>query len=52
VVVECLGAFFGFPEFDLFRFLAALAAMLCAGAMLGRAFLLTIRLHRADRGSA
>ena len=52
VVVECMGAFFGFPEFDLFRFLAALVAMLCAGAMLGRAFLLTIRLHRADRGSA
>ncbi len=52
VVVESLGAFVGSPELEIFRFLAALVAMLCAGAILGRALLLTIRLHRADRGSA
>jgi hypothetical protein len=52
VVVECVGAFFDRPELDLVRFAAALVAMACAGAMLGRALLLTIRLHRADRGSA
>lgn len=26
--------------------------MVCGGAMLGRALLLTIRLHRADRGGS
>lgn len=52
VVVECLGAFFNTPALEVFRLLAALIAMLCGGAMLGRALLLTIRLHRADRGGA
>lgn len=52
VAVECVGAFLGYPELDPARFLAALVAMVCAGAILGRALLLTIRLHRADRGSA
>jgi hypothetical protein len=52
VLVECLGAFFGTPTLEVFRLLAALIAMVCGGAMLGRALLLAIRLHRADRGSA
>lgn len=52
VSVECLGAFFNTPELEIFRLLAALVAMVCGGAMLGRALLLTIRLHRADRGGA
>jgi hypothetical protein len=50
--VECLGAFFSTPALEVFRLLAALIALVCGGAMLGRALLLTIRLHRADRGSA
>ncbi len=52
VAVECAGAFFDSPDLKIFRLGAALVAMLCGGAMLGRALLLTIRLHRADRGSA
>lgn len=52
VAVECLGAFLLYPELEIFRLLAALTAMVGGGAMLGRALLLTIRLHRADRGSA
>ena len=52
VAVECLGAFFALPDLEIFRLGAALVAMLCGGAMLGRSLLLTIRLHRADRGSA
>ncbi len=52
VLVECLGAFLAHPGFAIFQFLAAIVAMLCAGAILGRALLLTIRLHRADRGGA
>lgn len=52
VLVECVGAFFGYPAFEIFQYTGALVAMFCAGAILGRALLLTIRLHRADRGSA
>ena len=52
VAVECVGAVFASPNFEVFRLGAALAAMLCAGAMLGRALLLTVRLHRTDWGRA
>jgi hypothetical protein len=52
VVVECVAAFLGSPELEIFRLGAALVAMFCGSAMLGRALLLTIRLHRADRGGA
>lgn len=52
VAVECVGAFLASPDLGIFRLGAALAAMLCAGAMLGRAMLLSVRLHRANRGSA
>ncbi|KAF0099699.1 MAG: hypothetical protein FD144_3719 [Rhodospirillaceae bacterium] len=51
VAVECAGAFLANPDLEIFRLGAALVAMLCGGAMLGRALLLTIRLHLADRGS-
>jgi hypothetical protein len=51
VAVECLGAFLDSPELEIFRLGAAIVAMFCGSAMLGRALLLTIRLHRADRGS-
>ena len=50
VAVECVAAFLGNPELEIFRLGAALVAMFCGSAMLGRALLLTIRLHRADRG--
>ena len=52
VAVECLGAFLDSPDLEIFRLGAAIVAMFCGSAMLGRALLLTIRLHRADRGSA
>lgn len=51
VVIEWVGAFFDSPGLEIFRLGAALVAMLCAGAVFGRALLLTIRLHRADRGA-
>jgi hypothetical protein len=50
VAVECVAAFLGSPELEIFRLGAALVAMVCGSAMLGRALLLTIRLYRADRG--
>ncbi len=50
VAVECVAAFLDNPELEIFRLGAALVAVLCGSAMLGRALLLTIRLHRADRG--
>ena len=50
VAVECVAAFLGSPELEIFRLGAALVSMFCGSAMLGRALLLTIRLHRADRG--
>lgn len=50
VAVECLGAFLASPDLEIFRLGAAIVAMFCGSAMLGRATLLTIRLHRADRG--
>jgi len=52
VAVECLCAFLARPDLKIFRLGAALVAMFCGGAMLGRALLLTIRLHRADRGGS
>ncbi|TAJ90288.1 MAG: hypothetical protein EPO41_17790 [Reyranella sp.] len=52
VAVECLGALLASPHLEIFRLGAALVAMFCGSAMLGRALLLTIRLHRADRGSS
>lgn len=52
VAVECVGAFFANPALEIFQLGAALVAMLCGAAMLSRALLLTIRLYRADRGSA
>ena len=52
VVVEAIGAFFDRPELEIFRLWAALVAMISAGEMMGRALLLTIRLHRANRGGA
>lgn len=52
VAVECLFAFLARPDLKIFRLGAALVAMVCGGAMLGRALLLTIRLHRADRGGS
>lgn len=52
VAVECLCAFLANPGLEIFRLGAALVAIFCGSAMLGRALLLTIRLHRADRGSA
>ena len=51
VAVECLSAFLATPDLEILRLGAALAAMFCGGAMLGRALLLTMRLHQADRGS-
>lgn len=51
VAVECLCAFLDNPRLEIFRLGAAIVAMFCGSAMLGRALLLTIRLHRADRGS-
>ncbi len=51
VAVECVAAFLANPELEVLRLAAALVAMLCGSAMLGRALLLTIRLYRADRGS-
>ena len=50
--IECLVAFFARPDLELLRLGAALVALLCGAAMLGRALLLTIRLYRADRVSA
>lgn len=52
VAVECVGAFFAGPALQIFRLAAALVAMLCSGAMLGRAVLLTLRVFRGDRVSA
>ncbi|WP_422029954.1 hypothetical protein [Reyranella sp.] len=52
VAVECVGAFFGSADLETPRLGAALVAMLCGGAMLGRALLLTLRLYRGDRVSA
>ena len=52
VAVECVCAFFDEPDLEIFRLGAAIVAMLCGGAMLSRALILTIRLHRADRSSA
>lgn len=52
VAVECVAAFVARPELEIFRLGAALLAMFCGSAMLGRALLLTIRLHLADRGSS
>lgn len=52
VAMECVAAFLARPELEIFRLGAALLAMLCGSAMLGRALLLTIRLHLADRGSS
>lgn len=52
VAVECVAAFLARPELETFRLGAALLAMFCGSAMLGRALLLTIRLHLADRGSS
>lgn len=51
-VIECIGAYSGRHDLEIFRLWAAYVAQGCAGAMFGRALLLTIRLHRADRGSA
>lgn len=45
VAVEIVGAI-AKPALDKVRFWAALIAMVCAVAMLGRALMLTIRLHR------
>jgi len=50
VAVECVATFLDSPDLEIFRLGAALVAMFCGSAMLGRALLLTIRLHRADRG--
>lgn len=50
--VECAGAFFGNPALGTIRLGAALVAMICGGAMLGRALLLTLRLYHVDRVSA
>ncbi len=50
VAVECVAAFLASAELEIFRLGAAIVAMFCGSAMLGRATLLTIRLHRADRG--
>lgn len=52
VAVECVAAFLDRPELEMLRLGAALLAMSCGSAMLGRALLLTIRLHRGDRGSS
>jgi len=52
VAVECVATFLGDPNLEIFRLGAALVAILCGSAMLGRALLLTIRLYRADRGAA
>jgi hypothetical protein len=52
VTVECVAAFLGNPDLEIFRLGAALVAILCGSAMLGRALLLAIRLYRADRGAA
>lgn len=52
VAVECLGRFLGDHALDIFRLGAALVAMICGGAMLGRALLLTVRLYRVDRVNA
>lgn len=52
VAVECVAAFLNRPELEPLRLAAALLAMFCGSAMLGRALLLTIRLHLADRGSS
>jgi hypothetical protein len=51
VAVECVAAFLGKAGLEIFRFGAALVAMICGSALLGRALLLTIRLYRADRGA-
>ncbi len=50
--VECVGAFIGSTDLETPRLGAALVAMFCGGAMLGRALLLTLRLYRSDRVSA
>ncbi|MGQ3313089.1 hypothetical protein [Reyranella sp.] len=52
VAIECVGAFSGSPALEAFRLGGALVAMICAGAMLGRALVLTLRLYRVDRVSA
>lgn len=43
--VEIVGAFAS-PAFEVARYWAALIGNVCAGAMLARAFVLTVRLHR------
>lgn len=52
VAVECVGAFLGSPDLEMLRRGAALVAMLCGGAMLGRALLLTLRVYHANRVNA
>ena len=49
VAVECIGAFLARRDLEILRLGASLVALLCGGAMVGRALLLTIRLYRADR---